>query len=225
VNAKLPLAAAATRRALLCAAVFVLAASAVGAFTFESVVPGRDEAGVLWVTVRLDDPLEKHVEDSMGRGMPATLVLHTELWRHRTAWFDRLERAEDATVRLRYDVWQDAWRLERPGAAPAEFKSLDSLESVLSRPIQLPVANISKLPPDARCYVAITATVKPLKVEDVEEVEGWLTGEVQEHRETGITQLPRSVFDAVRNFAGFGDSHTRAITNDFSARTLPVVKR
>lgn len=216
--------AATLRRALLCSAALVLVAELAGAFSFEAVQPGRDEAGMLWVTIRLDDPLEQHVEDSMGRGMPATMVLHTELWRHRTAWFDRLEHAEDATVRLRYDVWQDAWRLERPGAAPAEFKSLDSLEAVLSRPIALPVANIAKLPPDARCYVAITATVKPLKVEDVQEVEGWLTGEVQENRETGITQLPRSVFDAIRNFAGFGDSHTRAITNDFTARTLPVRK-
>ena len=220
MNRSLPLLAA-TRRALLCAALLVLGGGLARAFTFTSVQPARDEAGTLWVTIRIDDPLQRNVEDSMGRGMPATLVLHTELWRHRTAWFDRLEHSEDAVVRMRYDAWKDAWRLERSGASPVEFQSLDSLEAVLARPIALPVARIDKLPPDARCYVAITATVKPLKVEDVQEIEGWLTGEVAEHKEAGITQLPRSVFDAVRNFAGFGDSHTRAITNDFTARTLP----
>ena len=35
-----------------------------------------------------------------------------------------------------------------------------------------------------------------------------------------ITALPRSVFDAVRNFAGFGDQRARAISEDFAAESL-----
>jgi hypothetical protein len=30
-----------------------------------------------------------------------------------------------------------------------------------------------------------------------------------------ITELPRSLFDAVRNFAGFGDRRTRSSSQDF----------
>jgi hypothetical protein len=54
-------------------------------------------------------------------------------------------------------------------------------------------------------------------------MEGWLSGEVEQKRGAGfgiITELPRSVFDAVRNFVGFGDQKARAISSDFELRTL-----
>jgi len=55
-------------------------------------------------------------------------------------------------------------------------------------------------------------------------VEGWLSGEVEEKRHSGfgvVTALPRAVFDAVRNFAGFGDEKTRALTDDFRRAEVP----
>ena len=35
-----------------------------------------------------------------------------------------------------------------------------------------------------------------------------------------ITELPRALFDTVRNFAGFGDRRTRATSRDFELRDL-----
>ena len=55
--------------------------------------------------------------------------------------------------------------------------------------------------------------------------EGWLSGEVVEKRNAGwgvLTALPRSVFDAVRNFAGLGDQRARAITPDFQLGDVPA---
>jgi hypothetical protein len=85
----------------------------------------------------------------------------------------------------------------------------------------LPVGRIGQLQPQARYYVAVSAVLKPLSVEDVKEVEGWLSGEVESQRKAGlgvVTELPRALFDAVRNFAGFGDRRVRAASTDF---TLP----
>jgi hypothetical protein len=72
--------------------------------------------------------------------------------------------------------------------------------------------------PHARYYVSVSVTLKPLSVEDLEEGEGWLSGEVKSKRRSGfgiITSLPSSVFDAVRNFAGFGDERARTQSDDF----------
>jgi hypothetical protein len=71
--------------------------------------------------------------------------------------------------------------------------------------------------------VIVSATLKPLSVEDVEEVEGWLSGEVETKRRAGfgvITELPRALFDAVRNFAGFGDHRAREQTPPFAPDEL-----
>ena len=211
------------RRACATALLLVAAAATACAFEFSAAVPSRDEGGRLWITVRMSDPLEERVEKSLRRGMPATLSLHAELWRKRSGWFDRMERAFDATVRLRYGVSDESWTLERAGSPPLVVRSLDSLEVALSSPLALPIARLDRVAPDARYYVVVTGTVQPLNVQDVAEVEGWLSGEVKAPRGGGfglITQLPASMFDAVRNFAGFGDSRARMITPEFTPASL-----
>lgn len=205
------------------AALLILAAPLARAFDFAAATPSRDEQGRLWVTVRLTDPLEDRVEKSLRRGMPATLALHAELWRKRSGWFDRMERAFDANLRLRYDVGEDAWTLERGAGNTVVVRSLDSLETALSSPIALPLVKLTASQAQARYFVVVTGTVQPLNVEDVAEVEGWISGEVRAPRSGGLgvlTQLPTSVFDAVRNFAGFGDSRARMLTPEFVPATL-----
>lgn len=183
----------------------------------------REQAGYVWTDVQLTDLFAPRVAESLSRGMPATLRLHTELWRRRHAWFGRLESSFDAEVRIRYDVWSRAYQLERRGAPTAGVASLDSVEAALTRPIALRVGRVGDLDPGASYYVVVTATLKPLSVEDVEEIEGWLSGEVKTTGGKGfgvITELPRSVFDAVRNFVGFGDQKARAMSPDFELRAL-----
>ena len=71
--------------------------------------------------------------------------------------------------------------------------------------------------------MALSATLRPLTVEDLAEVEGWLSGEVKDQRRAGfgvIAEIPRSLFDAVRNVAGFGDQRARTVTDDFRLADL-----
>src|SRR4029077_11485237 len=174
--------------------------------------------GYVWADLRIADLFPSRVEESLARGMPATLQFHAELWRRRTAWFDRMEESFDAELRVRYDVWNRRYRVERRGAPGAGYDGLDSLREALARPLAVRVAGVQRLQPGGRYYVVVTATLRPLNVEDVEEVEGWLSGEVQTKGHSGfgvITELPRSLFDAVRNIAGFGDVRDRATSADF----------
>jgi DNA primase len=200
----------------------LLIAVAAGALEVE-VISMREHEGHLWTDVRLSGLFAPRVAESLSRGMPATLRMHTELWRRRRGWFDRLETSFDAEVRIRYDVWSRAYQLERRGAPAVGVATLDSVEAALQRPVALRVGRVGDLEPGARYYVIVTATLKPLSVEDVEEIEGWLSGEVKTTGGKGfgvITELPRSVFDAVRNFVGFGDQKARAISPDFELREL-----
>jgi hypothetical protein len=206
------------------AALLLLLALAPAARALEiAAQPPRERSGYVWVDVRLSDLFAPRVEGSLARGMPATLTLHAELWRRRIGWFDRLESAFDAELRLRYDFRGAAYRLERSGARPLVVPGLDSVRTVLSRPLPLPVGRVGALLADQRYYVAVSATLKPLSVEDAAEVEGWLSGEVGGGRGEPfglLAGLPRSLFDAARNFAGFGDEHARALTDDFGLQDL-----
>jgi len=206
----------------LVAALAVAAAASARALEVE-VLANRERAGYVWTDVRLGEIFEPRVAESLSRGMPATLRLHAELWRRRNAWFDRLETSFDSELRIHFDVWSRVYRLERRGVPGFGASSLDSVSAALSRPIALRLGRVGRLEPGARYYVVVVATLKPLSVEDVAAIEGWLSGEVEQKRSAGfgiITELPRSVFDAVRNFVGFGDQKARAISPEFELRTL-----
>ena len=204
-------------------AALLLAAGPARAFDLTIDHP-RESAGYLWADLHLQDLFPARVEESLGRGMPATLQFHAELWRRRTAWFDRMEGSFDAELRMRYDVWTKQYIVERRGAPPDTYDGLDSLRAALLKPIAVRVAGTQRLQPDVRYYVVVTATLRPLNVEDVEEVEGWLSGEAQTKAHSGfgvITELPRSLFDTVRNVAGFGDIRARATSRDFELPAAP----
>jgi hypothetical protein len=181
----------------------------------------QERDGSVWCDLRLGDVIAPRVQESLSRGMPATLEFHAELWRRRSGWFDRLESSFDASLRIRYEVWNRCYRIERAGAIPLVLGTLDSVAAALERPLALPVGRSDRLVSGARYYVVVTATLRPLSIEDVEEVEGWLSGEVVDKRRAGfgaLTELPRSAFDAVRNFAGLGDQRARAQTEDVVPR-------
>jgi uncharacterized protein DUF4390 len=183
----------------------------------------RERDGRLVIDARPSQVFDSRIAESLARGMPATLVLHAELWRDRRGWFDRLESHVDASVRIRYEVWSDSYLIERFGAEPIVVGSVDSVATVLQRPWSLAVARIGQLSATSRYYVVLSATLRPLSVEDLEEVEGWLSGEVGSGRRSGfgvVTEIPRSIFDAVRNVAGFGDQKARALTPVFGLKDL-----
>lgn len=181
------------------------------------------DRGRVEIAVRVTDLFPPRVEESLDRGMPATLQLSAELWRHRTGWFDKLTGSFAGSVRIRYDVWSKLYLIEGTGLRPLAVSTLDSVRIALSAPFDLPLASLDRLP-NGRYYVVVSVTLKPLSVEDVEEGEGWLSGEVEEKRRSGLgvlTAIPRSLFDAVRNFAGLGDQRARSMTDEFTLDELP----
>jgi hypothetical protein len=224
-NARFPRLAARLRcwpTVLAGAAFALLLAGAALALEVELDAP-RSQSGYLWADIRLAGVLSPRIEGSLSRGMPATFLFHAELWRRRSAWFDRMESSYEASVKVRYDVWSKSYRMEQMGRPPIETSTLDSVAIILSRPLALPVAHVSALDPRQAYYLAISVTLKPLNVEDIEEGEGWLSGEVESKRSAGVgvvTAVPRAVFDAVRNFAGFGDQRARVISREFDVRDL-----
>ena len=183
----------------------------------------RERGGYIYVAATVSEPFSERIGESLQRGMPATLELRTELWRRRNGWFDRLESGYQAQMRIQYEAWNEQFRIEGPRGQTFRVNTLDSAASTVSRPWAVPVGRVGGLVPSARYYVVVHAVLKPLSVEDVAEVEGWLSGEVKTQRGAGlgvITELPRSLFDAVRNFAGFGDQRTRSVSDEFGLRDL-----
>ncbi len=204
--------------AALAAGFCLLGATRARALDIELGAP-RVRADSVWIDVHLLDPVGARIQESLLRGMPATLQLRAELWHRRRAWFDRLEENVDAELRIHYDVYNRTFRIERRGAPTLKVGTVDSLRQALERPFSLLAGRLHPESRAAEHFIVVTAILRPLSVEDVAEVENWLSGEVETKRRSGfglITQVPQALFDTVRNFAGFGDARARAMSGDFT---------
>lgn len=182
----------------------------------------REHQGDVLVDVRLTRPFSSRIRESLSRAMPATLTLHVELWRARTGWFDRLESGYDMPLRLRYDVTGDDYLLERRNQPPLAVPTLDSLERALERPFALPVGRVDKLQDRRRYYVVVGVTLRPVSIEDADEIDDVIFPDGKS-RGPGvgiITEVPRAIFDAVRNIAGLGDVRSRALSQTFEPGDL-----
>ena len=113
-------------------------------------------------------------------GFPARLSYHADLW-SRSGWFDDVESSIDWEVFVRYEPLTKTYRVSRHvGNRPAEnlgrFEKYEDAQSVVARPFQPPLpARRSR----ARQYYIVALEVEVMSMDDLDELERWLRGELR----------------------------------------------
>ncbi len=167
--------------------------------------------------------LSPRVRDSLERGMPTTVRLSVDLWRDRAGWFDQLVRTERAEVRVARNAWSDEYQLRRQSGPVLTLIDLEEVELELDRPTRVRLLPVSALEPGERYYAIVRVEVKPLTVEDIEEVERWLSGEAKRAGKPGpgsIARLPAYFVGMLANLSGLGDETATHRTGPFTRQDL-----
>jgi hypothetical protein len=167
--------------------------------------------------------LSPRVRESMERGMPATVRLTVDLWRDRPGWFDQHVRSEHAETRVGRNAWSDEYQMRRQAGPVLTLIDLDEVERELDRPTRVRLLPVSELSAGERYYAIVRVEVKPLSVEDIEEVERWLSGEAKRIGKPGpgsIAQLPYYVIRLLANLSGLGDETATFRTGSFTRADL-----
>ncbi|HEU4940572.1 MAG TPA: DUF4390 domain-containing protein [Candidatus Eisenbacteria bacterium] len=166
--------------------------------------PVEDIAGAICVSYRVESPFTPRLEETLGRGMPATVSFEVGLWKRRALWFDRLVLAIRSEHKIVYDDWKQAFRI-RTGAHPPRDRSATSFESlrdILFTQTRLPLAASSSLDTTATYYVSVRVTIKPVAPEDLGEIEDWLSGDKDSEQSTG---LPDYLLGLAVSLSGLGE--------------------
>jgi hypothetical protein len=175
------------------------------------------------VALRMSHVLSPRVRESLERGMPATVRLSVEVWRVRPGWFDHRAGSERAEVRIARNAWSDEFQMRRQAGPLLTLLDLDETDRELSRPIRVRVLPLAQLVPGARYYAIARVEVKPLTVEDIEEVERWLSGEAKRAGKPGpgsIARLPAFMMGLLANLSGLGDETAVVRTGTFTRGDL-----
>ncbi len=175
------------------------------------------------VVLRLAQVLSPRVRASLERGMPATVRLTVDVWRVRPGWFDQVVRQEHAEMRLARNAWSDEYQMRRQSGPLLTLLDLDEAERELGRPMRVRVVPVTELAREARYYAIAKVEVKPLTVEDIDEVERWLSGEAKRAGKPGpgsIARLPGYVVNLLANLSGLGDETATVRTATFTRADL-----
>jgi hypothetical protein len=166
--------------------------------------PVEDIAGAICVSYRVESPFTPRLEETLERGMPATVSFEVGLWKRRALWFDRLVLAIRSDHKIVYDDWKQAFRI-RTGTHPPRDRSATSFEALrdmLFTQTRLPLAASSSLDTTATYYVSVRVTIKPVAPEDLGEIEDWLSGDKDSEQSTG---LPDYLLGLAVSLSGLGE--------------------
>jgi len=171
----------------------------------------------LVIDLTIANLIDPATEETLARGVPVTLILDIEIWRERSAWFDHLEASRHLAYKLQLDAWDEVYVVRDAEGRQEVFLDLAEARGALAERPALRVVPLSMIAPDASYYIVVTAALKPLTVEDVEELEGWLSGEIKSGRarEVGLLGLPKALFDVVMDVTGLGDRNDVKRTPSF----------
>lgn len=171
----------------------------------------------LVIDLAIENLIDPATEEILARGVPVTLILDVEIWRERSAWFDHLEATRHLAYKLQLDAWDEVYVVRDAEGHQEVFLDLAEARGALEERPALRIAPLSTIEEDASYYLVVTAALKPLTVEDVEELEGWLSGEIKSGRarEVGLLGLPRALFGVVMDMTGLGDRNDVKRTPSF----------
>jgi hypothetical protein len=176
-----------------------------------SVPPVEAVGGAVCVSYRVERPFTPRLEETLLRGMPATIRFEVGLWKRRALWFDKLILALKSEHKVVYDPWAKVFRIRSGEGASARTRSvasLDSLQASLFAERRLPLALAATLDSTGTYYVSVRVVIRPVSEEDLGEIEDWLAGEVEypDGPSNGPSKgLPRYLFGIAAGLSGLGD--------------------
>ena len=172
--------------------------------------------GTITTSFRVETPWTPRLEETLLRGMPATVVFEVGVWKRRSLWFDKLVLAIKSEHKVVYDPWEKMFRVRSNPAQPKTrvVPSLDSLETLLFSERRLPLMAAGALDPVGRYYVSVRVRIRPLSPEDLGEIEDWLSGEVK--NPAGAPRgVPGYLLGIAVNISGLGDRTALAKSETF----------
>lgn len=185
--------------------------------------------GFVYVEFDFVAPFEGTYDEALRSGLPTTLSYTIQVWQRRSGWWDKLESTNDLLFRIFRDPLNDLYHVFTPEREDFRFTHLDSLTSFVSHiardaPHNSPPYFDRRLFRTGKTYyIVVTATLSPLTIEDLNELDTWLRGTLSPRGEGtgGITGFTRTMGGILMSMTGFGDKQVKARSRPFAIETLP----
>ncbi len=168
--------------------------------------PDPAASDTLIATFGLKDILDAGEENpTLGEGIPATLTIVVDLWRDRSGWWDSLVRSRTYVYRFRRDVWSGVYDVINPDDSRVTLADPPSLQAYLQRVHEIPLGTADRFDESKHYYLTVKAVLEPMDLDDLEEVEAWLNGDVTGGpAKGGLLGIPKALYRLAVDLSGLG---------------------
>jgi hypothetical protein len=167
----------------------------------------------LVVDFHADSLLNHHLLTGMQRGFTSAAQFRVQLWRKRKGWFgSNLIATREYEIKSAYDPWDKKYLI-----ITAEERRLTSAMSLLRELWEqhrgVALAEAAQLDSLRRYFVTVELLVEPVSKENLNEIRGWLAGEIKIATKRDSTNAvaekkskdaPGRLLDLIVNLTGFG---------------------
>ncbi|MBN1779971.1 DUF4390 domain-containing protein [bacterium] len=163
--------------------------------------------GNLQITQLLDDQTMK----GLRKGMTAAVEYRVQIWHEKNRWVKSLIHEQVRRIKIDYDNWERKFRVY---SKENDFRLYDESELIhyCHSPPKFSMRPSKDLIEGEAYRVLVQIMIKPMSVENIEELRHWLSGEAGEIEPEKIRMNKSPVkkvgdwfFHLVVNVSGFGD--------------------
>jgi len=160
------------------------------------------------------------VVSGIRKGMTAALEYQVQCWKKRPHWVDVQISQKIFRMKISYDHWQKGYVLTRKDTT-LQPVSEDTLMQKYSRLRNFLVIDENSLEQGQEYYIAVKIILRPMTIDNYDEIRRWLSGEFREIHPKKITSPSAGkkvgdwFFGLLRNVTGFGDRVLMAKSSPF----------
>lgn len=155
--------------------------------------------------------------DALLKGFATHMTYTVELWRERGYWFDKLALTRTLTMKVTYDLWAERYIVHFRRDRLAKFDTIEGVRDATCNLEGLKLIEGQELDSDKEYYIAVRAHLRPLTIEEIGELEDWLSGDVPSGgKGGGILSIPGYLMRILIGTTGVTDRSTLAKSEVFT---------
>ncbi len=194
--------------------------------TIDSVKVGST---VLQVDFTVDGIIDQKVAEGLRQGLVSTVEYQIQLWEKRSGWINNLVTQQYVRMKVYFDNWENKFVI-----MSAEEKRLTSaLETVREKCSQIKnveIIPIEKLKPGKKYFFTVKTILRPLSVENYQDIKNWLSGKAKnlDFKNIDDTEQQEKKFKGgmLKMFlalTGFGDRVITGESEEFSISEKKII--
>jgi len=134
--------------------------------------------GLLKINFTADGIIDQKIAEGLRQGLTSTIEYQIQLWEKRSGWINNLVIQQYVRMKVFFDNWENKFVI----MSIDEKRLTSSLETVREKCSQVSdveIIPVEKLKADKKYFFTVKTIIRPLSVENYQDIKNWLSGKAK----------------------------------------------